>query len=71
MCSSDLLLALDFAGTYAQLKRKEETLHYLELSYEERVPFLALVQSNTNFDFVHSEPRYRSVVKQMGLPPAY
>jgi hypothetical protein len=29
------------------------------------------LQHDVNFDFLHSEPRYRAIVKKMGLPPAY
>ena len=60
-----------FAEIYSQLNRKEETLHYLELSYEQHAPFLAHLQCDSNFDFLHSEPRYRAIVKKMGLPPAF
>jgi predicted Zn-dependent protease len=63
--------AIDFARAYAQLKRKEETLRYLELSYEQHAPYLAQIQCNPNFDFLHSDPRYRAIVKKMRLPPAF
>ena len=66
----DYVSPLEFAEAYAQLKRKDETLQYLEMSYEERVPFLVFVQCEPKFDFVHSDPRYRAIVKKMGLPPA-
>ncbi len=62
--------AITFAETYAQLERKDDTLHYLELAYAEHAPFLAHIQCNPYFDFVHSEPRYRAIVKEMRLPPA-
>jgi TolB-like protein/DNA-binding winged helix-turn-helix (wHTH) protein/predicted Zn-dependent protease len=61
---------IEFAEVYAQLKRKEETLRYLELAYKEHAPFIAHIQCNAHFDFVHSDPRYRAIVKKMGLPPA-
>jgi hypothetical protein len=60
-----------FAEVYAQLNRKQETLRYLELSYGEHAPFIAHIQCNSWFDFLHSEPRYRAIVKKMRLPPAY
>jgi len=62
---------MDFAGKYGQLGRKEETIRYLEESYRERSPGLVDVQNDPNFDFVHSDPRYRAIVRKMGLPPAY
>lgn len=27
------------------------------------------LQSNPAFDFLHADPRYRSVIRKMGLPP--
>jgi TolB-like protein/DNA-binding winged helix-turn-helix (wHTH) protein len=62
---------MNFANTYAQLGRKEETIRYLEECYRERSPDLVFVQNTPDFDFVHSDPRYRAIVKKMGLPPAY
>ena len=56
---------------YAQLRRTEETLRYLELAYGQHAPYIAHIQCNSNFDFLHSEPRYRAIVKKMGLPPAF
>jgi hypothetical protein len=62
---------LDFADVYAQLGRKEETIRYLEDSYRKRAPHLVFLQSHPGFDFLHSDPRYRAIVQQMGLAPAY
>jgi TolB-like protein/DNA-binding winged helix-turn-helix (wHTH) protein/tetratricopeptide (TPR) repeat protein len=61
----------DFADAYAELGRKEETIRYLEESYRERSPHLVFLQSDPNFDFLHPDPRYRDIIKKMGLPPAY
>jgi len=46
-----------FAFANAQVKRKEETLRYLEESYQQRSPELVFVQNDPNYDFVHSDPR--------------
>jgi tetratricopeptide (TPR) repeat protein len=62
---------LELSDIYACLKRKEEALHYLEQSYQERAPWLVRIQSNPDYDFLHSEPRYQAIVKGMGLPPQY
>ena len=61
----------DFADAYALLGRKEETIRYLEQSYQERAPRLVFLQSDPTLDFLHSDPRYRAIVNKMGLPPAY
>ena len=60
-----------FAVAYAALKRKDETLHYLEQAYKEREPWLANIQHLPYLDFLHSEPRYQAIVKKMGLLPAW
>lgn len=62
---------IDFAGAHAQLRHREETLHYLEESYRERAPGMVHVQHEPDFDFLHAEPRYRAIVAKMGLPPAW
>ncbi len=62
---------MEFADMYGQLKREEETLRYLQQAYEEHTPFLVFVQHDANFDFLHSDPRYRAIIKKMDLPPAY
>ena len=61
----------DLAFDYARLKRKEETLGALEDACRERSPDLVFLQKEPVFDFLHSEPRYRAIVKNVGLPPAY
>jgi TolB-like protein/DNA-binding winged helix-turn-helix (wHTH) protein len=63
---SPLALAAD-AGV---LKRRDETLHYLEQAYQEKDPQLVNIQYLPYLDFVHNEPRYQAIVKKMGLPPA-
>ena len=62
---------MDLADAYGSLQRKEETLRYLERAYEEHAPWMIQVQSRPHFDFVHSDPRYRAIIKKMNLPPAY
>jgi len=69
--AKNFVSALLLAEDYGRLKRKEETIHYLERAYDERAPFMAHIQSNPDFDFVHSDPRYRAIVGKMGLPTAH
>jgi TolB-like protein len=59
------------AMIYALLRRKEEALRYLEEAYREHCPDLVGLQNVPAFDFLHSEPRYRRIVNEVGLPPAY
>jgi len=60
-----------FALAHAQLEQREETLRSLEEAYRGRDPLLLWVQDDPAYDFVHSDERYRAIVKGMGLPPAY
>jgi len=60
-----------FALEHAQLGQREETLSSLEEAYRGRDPLLLWVQDDPAYDFVHSDERYRAIIKGMGLPPAY
>jgi hypothetical protein len=60
--------SLEFAETYACLERKDDALHYLERAYQQREPWLVHLQGDPNFDFLHSDPRYREIVRKMNLP---
>ena len=60
----------EFATLTAHTGHREETLHWLEQCYDEHVPWIAFVQNEPDFDFLHSDPRYRAIVKKLGIPPA-
>jgi hypothetical protein len=55
----------------ARLRRKEETLGFLEDAYREHSARIIFLQVEPEFDFLHAEERYRALVKKMGLPPTY
>ena len=59
------------AGLTAELGEREQTLALLEKGYEEHSPLLLGVQFDPAYDFLHADERYRSLIKKMGLPPAY
>jgi hypothetical protein len=50
---------------------KEEASHYLQLAYEEHSPRLIHMQYEPDFDFLHTDERYREIVRKVGLPPAF
>jgi TolB-like protein/DNA-binding winged helix-turn-helix (wHTH) protein len=52
----------------ARAGNKEETLRLLQEAYNERSPWLVLVQNQPLFDFVHSDNRYQALMKKIGLP---
>jgi TolB-like protein/DNA-binding winged helix-turn-helix (wHTH) protein len=60
------------ADLHGRLSEHEETLTLLEQGVNERDPLLLLLaQSDPAFDFLHADPRYRSLIQKMGLPPMY
>jgi TolB-like protein/DNA-binding winged helix-turn-helix (wHTH) protein len=60
-----------FASLYAQLGDREHTLALLEEGYRQHSPSVLWIQSDPSFDFLHADPRYRSLIQKMGLPPMY
>jgi TolB-like protein/DNA-binding winged helix-turn-helix (wHTH) protein len=62
---------MNLAFDYAQLGRKEDTLRSLEGAVQERSPWLVFLQKEPAFDFLHADPRFRSIVQRIGLPPAH
>lgn len=56
---------------HAQNGDKEETLALLEEGYRQRSPDVLFIQTDPAYDFLHNDPRYRSLVQRIGLPPAY
>ena len=64
---SPMALALQ----YAQLGDRDKTLALLEEGYRQRVPDILWTQNDPAYDFLHSDPRYRSIIQRIGLPPAW
>ena len=61
----------EIASTLAATGDKGETIKYLEAAYRDHSPNMIDLQGEPVFDFLHSDPRYQSLVKKIGLPPAY
>ena len=59
------------AGVYGELGEREKALALLDEAYRQHSPNLLGIQHNPDFDFLHSEERYRTIIREMGLPPAY
>jgi hypothetical protein len=62
---------MTFASDFGELHRTEDTLRYLEEAYRERSPGLAFVQHFPEFDFLHGDKRYQTIVKAVGLSPTF
>jgi eukaryotic-like serine/threonine-protein kinase len=59
---------LEFAYTYALLGDKDHVLEWLEKAYEERDPWL-YVKAEPRLDNLRSDPRFKDLVRRLGLPP--
>jgi TolB-like protein/DNA-binding winged helix-turn-helix (wHTH) protein len=69
--SNGYVSPLQLADQYAELGLKEQTIHLLEEAYRERSPRLVWLQSYPAYDFLHSDPRYQNIVRQVGIPPSF
>jgi tetratricopeptide (TPR) repeat protein len=68
---SQYVSPVELAGLYAQLGQREKTLSLLEEGFRQHSPRLLYIQCDPAYDFLHSDPRYRSLIQRIGLPPAY
>jgi tetratricopeptide (TPR) repeat protein len=62
---------MDMADIYALLGEREGTLRSMENGFKDHHPRIVFIQATPWFDFVHSDERYRAIVRQVGLPPTY
>jgi len=68
---SENVSTFELARFQAMLGRHDKTLALLDQALSERAPLLLWVQTDPAFDFLHSDERYRSIVRKIGLPPAW
>ena len=62
---------VELASYYAQLGDKERALALLEEGYRQRATDTLWIQEDPAYDFLHSDPRFRRIVQESGVPPAY
>lgn len=62
---------VSLADLYAQSGQREKTVALLDEAYLQHSPHLFDIQNNVDFDFLHSDQRYRALVQKIGLPPAW
>ncbi|MEQ1921012.1 MAG: tetratricopeptide repeat protein [Pyrinomonadaceae bacterium] len=60
--------AAEYAVAYAWGKDKEKTIEYLNKAYDERERSLTELKINKTFDFVRDDPRFKELVKRVGIP---
>jgi TolB-like protein/tetratricopeptide (TPR) repeat protein len=56
------------AWDYSVLKDREKTLEYLNKAYEERDLYMVSLNVAYLFDFLRDDPRFRELVKKVGIP---
>jgi TolB-like protein/DNA-binding winged helix-turn-helix (wHTH) protein len=59
--------SFDLSEACAALEMRGEALQYLEDAYREHSMDLVFLQQEPVFDFLHSDERYRALVKKIGL----
>jgi TolB-like protein len=59
--------AMDFANAYALGKDKDKTIEYLNKAYDDRDKLTDL-KVNKIWDFVRDDPRFKELVKRVGIP---
>jgi len=57
------------AYSYSELDEKEKTFEWLEKAYNDKAEALQYIKIVKPLDKYHSDPRYASLIKRMGLPP--
>jgi TolB-like protein/DNA-binding winged helix-turn-helix (wHTH) protein len=62
---------VDLALHHAQLGQREKTLALLEEGYRQHSPYMLDIQNDPAYDFLHTDERYRSIIRKIGLPPAW
>lgn len=55
------------AFDYAYRKDKEETFRWLQRAYEQRDPWMVFIQDEPDLDFLHSDPRFQQLVRNMNV----
>ena len=60
--------SLTIASLYALVNEKKPTLDWLEKACQERAPFLVHLKAHPAFNFIRSDPQFRSITQIIGFP---
>jgi TolB-like protein/DNA-binding winged helix-turn-helix (wHTH) protein len=63
--------SVEEATLNAELGNREKALSFLEQGFRKHDADMIWIQCDPEFDFLHSEPRFRSIIQRIGLPLAY
>jgi serine/threonine protein kinase/TolB-like protein/Tfp pilus assembly protein PilF len=58
----------EIAVPYARMGDREQTFEWLEKAYQEHSPGLEYIKTEESFEPFHSDPRYLSLLRRVGLP---
>lgn len=61
---------VELASYHALLGEREPTLALLNEGYNLHSPDILYIQTEPAYDFLHADPRYRALVRKIGLPEA-
>ncbi len=67
--SKGYLRAYDVASNYAALGDRDQSFLWLEKSFTDRDPRLLYLRLSPGFDSLHSDPRFKDLMRRIGLPP--
>jgi tetratricopeptide (TPR) repeat protein len=59
----------NFAETYIGMGDSENALASLERAVADRSMLLTYIKVDPEFDSLHSEPRFKDLLRRVGLPP--
>lgn len=65
---ADLPSPIALAAQYAAIGDNDSAFHYLEQAYSERSPRLVWIKSSIDWEPLHNDQRYRSLIRRMNLP---
>jgi tetratricopeptide (TPR) repeat protein len=57
------------ATVYIGLGDNEHALEWLEKAYQRRSPYLCRVRQGSEFESLRSDPRFKDLLRRLGLPP--
>jgi serine/threonine-protein kinase len=67
---SGYVSSFDIATIHAGLGNRAQALDWLERAYEGRAAYFVFVNVDPRFDAFREDPRFRELVRRMGLPGA-
>ncbi len=63
-----LISPVTLACSYAAAQDRDETMHYLNLGYDQHDEGMIYLRQSATFDFLQNDPAYRELLARIGLP---